>query len=75
MPKSSRATEVRGLKMMSSIKSGAPASAERVDDRTDIDPRYAYVKPSSPAWSLPKNRNDKPKKWTPPRKLIEAHMY
>lgn len=78
MPRSSRTAEVAGLRLSGSIKSGGTSTGPRAsapDPRGDLRPQYDVVRERAPSWSLPRNRTDKPKKWQPPRKLLEAHMY
>jgi hypothetical protein len=77
MPKTTRTDEVMSMRLSGSNKSGGTSTglrASRPDFREGLSPQYDYVKERSPSWSLPRNRHDKPKKWKPPKKLIQEHM-
>lgn len=77
MPRCSRTAELQGQRILCSSKSGFPLTAPRCnqpDTRTDLNPKHDLVMAKAPSWSLPKNRTEKPKRWVPPKNLIEAHM-
>uniref|UniRef100_A0A061S2K9 Uncharacterized protein n=1 Tax=Tetraselmis sp. GSL018 TaxID=582737 RepID=A0A061S2K9_9CHLO len=81
IPRCSRTEELKGMRTLLSTKSGCPSSAPRCHASDtpltclcELNPSYSLTERRSPAWSLPKNRTEKPKTWKPPGWLIRQSM-